>query len=75
MAVTPCWWRTSWAAGRPRSTSLWSVSADGWPGNQRAGKVDSPLQDAGPAPGAASSLPTASFPSPCSHPVAVLHAH
>ena len=26
VAATPCWWRTNWAAGRPKSTSPWWVS-------------------------------------------------
>lgn len=38
VAATLCWWRTSWAAGRPRSTSLLWVS--GGTGHRAGGMLD-----------------------------------
>ena len=83
VAATLCWWRTSWAADRPRSTSLlWVSLGTGWPGGQRTGKAEAPSRMVGLRASPpqdlllrhpAHSFPCSHVPCSCSHTLAVLH--
>lgn len=84
VAATLWWWRTSWAAGRPRSTSLsWVSLGTGWPGGQRTRKAEAPSRTGGLRASSpwglllrhpAHSLSRSRVPSPCPLSLAGLHA-
>lgn len=61
---------------RQAQVNLTVVGECGWVAwKSEAGKVDSPCRTLGLPWEQPWSLPTASFPSPCSHTIAMLHAH